>query len=269
MVLLHGSPTWSFIWRRTIPPLLEAGFRCVAPDHAGYGRSDKPLDPRWYSLGRHVAITSSLLDELDLRGATLVVHDWGGPIGLRVALAQPERVARVVILDTVVDPREVWMNETWVRLREFIETTEDLPVGELMRATFLREPDPGVLAAYQAPFPDHASTAALRGMMAAVPPGDDEETVAAAEEFYGALREDPRPMLILWADSDLFLTLASGRRLAASIGRRIDHVIASAGHSLQEDEGELVGRLIADWLRGVLPGAARSSRGEHPDEEEP
>jgi haloalkane dehalogenase len=249
-VLVHGSPTWSFVWRKVIPLLVDAGYRCVAPDHAGYGRSDKPTDPAWYTVDRHVAFTESLLADLDLRDATLVVHDWGGPIGLRVALSQPDRVGRVVILDTAVDARETWMNDTWVRLRDFLISTEDVPVEELMRATFVHEPEPHVLAAYQAPFPTHESTAAVRGMMAAVPPADSEQAAAAGDAFYAALRDDPRPMLVLWADTDLFLTLASGQRLAARIGRRVDHVIRDAGHSVQEDRGELVGRLIVDWLSG-------------------
>jgi haloalkane dehalogenase len=247
VVLFHGSPTWSYVWRRVIPPLREAGFRCVAPDHAGYGRSDKPLDPAWYSVQRHVGLSGSLLDELDLRDVTLVVHDWGGPIGLTVALQRPDRVSRMVILDTAVDPGEVWMNDTWVRLRDFIQQTEELPLRELIRATVVHNLGEDIVTAYEAPFATHESTAALRGMMAGVPPAEEAESVADA--FYEGLRTDARPMLILWADSDLFLTLASGQRLASRIGRQIDHVIRDAGHSLQEDQGPLVGRLIAEWLQ--------------------
>jgi haloalkane dehalogenase len=180
---------------------------------------------------------------------TLVVHDWGGPIGLTLALAQPDRVARMVILDTAVDHREAWMNDSWVRIREFIEQTEDLPVGELVRATCSHDPGDQVVAAYEAPFPVTESTAALRGMMMSVPPIDDEGAAAAADAFYDYLRRDPRPMLILWAESDLFLTLASGQRLASRIGRHIDHVIPDAGHGLQEDQGSMIGQLIAEWLR--------------------
>jgi haloalkane dehalogenase len=249
VLLLHGSPSWSFIWRTVIPPLREAGYRCVVPDHAGFGRSDKPIDPGWYSLERHVALTGALVEELDLRDVTLVVHDWGGPIGLTLALERPDLVARIVILDTVVDHREAWMNDAWVRVRDFIEQTEDLPVGELMRATASHDPGDEVVAAYQAPFPSPESTGALRGMMLSIPPADDVAAAAAAEEFYEALRGDRRPMLILWAEADLFLTLASGQRLASRIGRRIDHVIADAGHALQEDQGPRIGTLIADWLR--------------------
>jgi haloalkane dehalogenase len=249
VLLLHGSPAYSLIWRKVIPPLVEAGYRCVAPDHAGYGRSDKPVDTGWYSADRQVALIGTLLDELDLSDVTLVVHDWGGPIGLRLALDRPEQVSRIVILDTAVDHREAWMNETWVRIFNFIQETEDLPIGEIMRATAAHDPGDDVVAAYEAPFPEPESQAALKGMMLAIPAAEDEEAVASVEEFYEALRRDPRPMLILWGEADLFLTLASGERLATRIGRKIDHVIRDAGHALPEDGGPLVGRLIADWLR--------------------
>jgi haloalkane dehalogenase len=249
VVMLHGSPAWSFVWRHVIPPIRDAGYRCIAPDHAGYGRSDKPLDPGWYSVDRQVKLIESLLDELDLRDATLVVHDWGGPIGLTLWLSRRDRVGRVVVLDTAVDHREPWMHESWVRIRDFILSTADVPVGELMRSTIAHDPGEHVVAAYQAPFPTPESAAALKGMMARVLPADAAEAAAQADSFYAALRRDRRPMLVLWADSDLFLSLASGQRLVARMGREIDHVIPDAGHGLQEDQGPLVGRLIADWLR--------------------
>jgi haloalkane dehalogenase len=248
VVMIHGEPAWSFIWRKAIPPIRDAGYRCVVPDLAGWGRSDKPIDPSWHSLERHVELTGSLLEELDLRDVSLVVHDFGGPIGLTLALAHPARIARIVILDTAIDPREAWMNESWVRVREFIEETEDLPVGELMRATCLHDPGDDVIAAYEAPFPVRESGGA-RGLIMSVPRKDDKSAAVAAEAFYEALRRDQRPMLILWGESDAFLTLASGQRLASRIGRRIDQVIRDAGHGLLEDQGPLIGVLIADWLR--------------------
>jgi haloalkane dehalogenase len=248
VVLLHGEPAWSFIWRRVIPPLRNAGYRCVAPDHAGFGRSDKPVDPAWQTLERHVKLTSSLLDELDLRDVTLVVHDWGGPIGLTLAMAHPERIARIVVLDTVIDPREVWISERWVQFREFVEQTADMPVGELMRATCFHDPGDHVTAGYEAPFPTVESKAALRGLPMSVPRSDDERAVAAADALCAAVRNDPRPVLTLWGERDLVLTLASGQRLASRIGRRIDHVIPQAGHGLQEDQGPMIADLIAGWL---------------------
>ncbi len=100
VIFMHGEPTWSFLWRKVIPPVRDAGFRCIAPDLAGFGGSDKPTDIDWYSYDRHTELAASLLEDLDLRGATIVVHDWGGPIGLRLAVEHPERIERIVILDT-------------------------------------------------------------------------------------------------------------------------------------------------------------------------
>lgn len=246
VVMLHGEPAWSFIWREVIPPVRDAGYRCVVPDHAGYGRSDKPTDPAWHSLERHVELTSSLLEDLDLREVSLVVHDWGGPIGLTVAMAHPDRVARIVTLDTAIDPTEPWMSEVWVRFREFVERTADLPVGELMQGTCVHTLQDEVVAAYEAPYPTPESKAGLKGLAMSVPRGDDEQFA----RLRAALARDSRPVLMLWGEDDLILTLASGERLASSIGRRIDHVIPDAGHGLQEDQGPTVGRLIAGWLVG-------------------
>jgi haloalkane dehalogenase len=246
VVLLHGEPTWSFIYRKVIPPLRDAGYRCIAPDHAGFGRSDKPVDPGWYGVERHAALTETLLDDLDLRDVTLVVHDWGGPIGIRVALAHPARVARVVVLDTALDPKETWMNESWVRFREFVERTEDMPIGAMMRVTCLHDPGDDVIAAYDAPFPEIAAQGGAHGVPLSIP--RTQETSPEVEGLYRALRDDPRPMLMVWGEQDIFLTLATGQRLAKAIGRKIDHVVPDAGHAIQEDQGERVGELIADWL---------------------
>lgn len=247
VVLLHGEPTWSFIWRKVIPPIRDEGFRCIVPDHAGFGRSDKPLDPSWHSLERHAEITTSLLEELDLSDLTLVVHDWGGPIGLTVAVAHPERVARIVTLDTAIDPNEPWMSEAWVRFREFVETTADFPAGEIMQTSCVKELPTEVVAAYDAPFPTPESKGGLTGLPMCMPRQGDE-AISDYESIVEGLRGDDRPMLMLWGHDDLILTVASGERLATSIGRKLDHVIPDAGHGLQEDQGPLVGRLIADWL---------------------
>jgi haloalkane dehalogenase len=248
VVMLHGEPSWSFIWRQVIPPIRDTGYRCIVPDHAGFGRSDKPLDEDWHSLERHVDITASLLEDLDLRDVTLVVHDWGGPIGFSVCLIHPDRVARVATLDTVIDPREVWMSEVWVRFREFVESTEDFPAGEIMQGSCFRDLPADVLAAYDAPFPTLESKAALTGLPMSVPRIESDEDAAPFLDICDALRGDERPFLMLWGQEDLILTVASGHRLAAAIGRRIDHVIPDAGHGIQEDQGKAVGELIADWL---------------------
>jgi haloalkane dehalogenase len=251
VVMLHGEPSWGFIWRDVIPPIRDAGFRCIVPDHAGFGRSDKPLDPDWHSLERHVQVTSTLLEDLDLRDATMLVHDWGGPIGMSIALGHPDRVTRIATLDTVIDPREAWMSEVWVRFREFVETTEDFPAGQIMQTSCFTDLDDEVIAAYDAPFAVQEAKAALTGLPMCVPRVGPDEPVPAYEDLAEGLRRDPRPILVLWGKDDLILTVASGERLASRIGHQIDHVIPDAGHGLQEDQGPLVGQLIADWLRSA------------------
>ena len=247
VLMLHGEPAWSFIYRKLFPPIMDAGYRCIAADHAGFGRSDKPLDPGWYDIERYVNLTAKLLEDLDLTELTLVVHDWGGPVGARLALEHRERIARMVILDTTLDPKEVWMNDSWVRFRELVEHTEDLPIGQIMRLTCARGLADDVIAAYDAPFPDVAAQGGAHGL--ALSTARTLETPPETHRLYDALRNDSLPVLMLWGELDAVLTLATGQRLASAIGRRIDHVIPGAGHGLQEDQGELLGALIADWLR--------------------
>ena len=136
-----------------MPPLLEAGHRCIAPDLPGFGRSDKPTDLGWYSYDRHVEAVHHLLDELDVSDATFVIHDWGGPIGLRVAAESPERCARLVVMDTGIFSGRQRMSDAWVAFRDFVERTEDLPISMLVRGACATDPGDEVAAAYDAPFP--------------------------------------------------------------------------------------------------------------------
>src|SRR2546430_7554173 len=140
VIFMHGEPTWSFLWRKVIPPVREAGFRCVAPDLAGFGASDKPVDVALYTYERHVALVQTLLADLHLRSAPIVVHDWGGPIGLRLAVEHPDRIERLVILDTGLFTGHQHMTEAWQAFRDFVERTEDLPVGFLVRGACKNDP---------------------------------------------------------------------------------------------------------------------------------
>lgn len=248
VVFIHGEPTWSFLWRHVLAPVRDAGFRCVAADHPGFGRSDKPIDLSWYSYDRHVAALTALFEELDLTQATVVVHDWGGPIGLRLAVEQLERVERLVILDTGVFTGHQRMSEAWQAFRDFVERTEDLPIGMLVRGGCHRDPGDAVIAAYDAPFPSVAAKAGARAFPLLIPTRPDAPGAAAGSQVLDALRADTRPRLVLWADSDPVIPLATGERLAAALGGRVDHVIAGAGHFLQEDAGPLIGETIATWL---------------------
>jgi haloalkane dehalogenase len=248
VVFFHGEPTWSFLWRKVIPPVRDAGYRCIAPDLPGFGRSDKPVDIDWYSYDRHTTAVSDLFERLDLRDATIVVHDWGGPIGLRLAVEQPDRVARMVILDTGLVTGHQKMNDAWLRFRDFVARTEDLPVGFLVRGACKRDPGEDVIAAYDAPFPNAASKAGARAFPLIMPFSPDAPGAAEGQRVLDALRSDTRPKLVLWADSDPVLPLGTGERFAAALGTEIDHVIADASHYLQEDAGTEIGSLISDWL---------------------
>jgi haloalkane dehalogenase len=248
VVFVHGEPTWSFLWRSVIVPVREAGFRCVAPDLPGFGRSDKPTDQGWYSYDRHVAALTALLDDLDITGATLVVHDWGGPIGLRVAVEQAHRVDRLVILDTGVFTGYQQMSDAWVAFRDFVARSEDLPIGMLVRGGCKRDPGDAVIAAYEAPYPSASAKAGARAFPLLIPTAPEAPGAAAGARVLEALRSDTRPRLMLWADSDPVIPLATGRRFATALGGEIDHVIADAGHFLQEDAGPLIGETIAAWL---------------------
>jgi haloalkane dehalogenase len=249
VVFVHGEPTWSFLWRKVIPPVLEAGFRCIAPDHAGFGRSDKPTDLGWYSYDRHCELFAELLERLDVRGGTVVVHDWGGPIGLRAAVEHPDRIARMVILDTGLFTGEQPMSEAWKVFRDFVERTEDLPVGFLVKGAVARGLDDEVQAAYEAPFPNPESKAGTRAFPLMLPTTPEMPGAAAGNRVLEALRADERPKLCLWADSDPIIPFEVGERFAEAINAEPPQKIADASHFLQEDAGEELGRRIAAWLR--------------------
>lgn len=248
VVFFHGEPTWSFLWRKVIPAVRDAGFRCLAPDLPGFGRSDKPTDLGWYTYDRHTASTAALFEELDLREATIVVHDWGGPIGLRLAAEHPERIARMVILDTGLFTGHQPMNDAWMAFRDFVERTEDVPIGLLVRRACHRDPGDEVIAAYEAPFPNADAKAGARAFPLILPLSPDAPGAAAGARVLASLREDQRPKLMLWADSDPVLPLELGHRFAEALGTSVDHVVTGAGHFLQEDAGVEIGGVISDWL---------------------
>jgi len=255
VVFLHGEPTWSYLWRKVIPPVRDAGFRCIAPDLVGFGKSDKPTDVEWYSYDRHTEVITGLLEQLDLQGATLVVHDWGGSLGMRIYVERPEWFERIVMMDTGLFTGRQKMSETWHGFRDFIERTEDVPVSLLVRNAVARGMDDETAAQYDAPFPDAASKAGVRAFPLMIPLSPDMPTAQAGTRVLEAMRADERPVLMLWADSDPVLTLGTGRRFAEAIGHDPDEivVIENASHFLQEDAGEEIGERIAAWLTAARP----------------
>ena len=250
VVFWHGEPTWSFLWRKVIPPVRDAGFRCIAPDMPGFGRSDKPVDLDWYTYDRHAAFGRALVEDLDLRGATFVVHDWGGPVGLRVATELRDRVDKLVILDTGLFTGHQRMSEAWQAFRGFVERTEDLPISMLVDGACLTDLPEEVKRAYDVPFPNPASKAGARAFPLMIPLAPDAPGAEAGQRVLADLKDDGRPTLMLWADQDPILDLKTGQRFAEAIGRPEPEVVEGASHFLQEDQGPAIGKRIAEWLTG-------------------
>ena len=251
VVLFHGEPSWSFLYRKVMAVLLERGYRCIAVDMPGFGRSDKPTDISWYTYGGATRAVASVLEALDVRDAVFVVQDWGGPVGLRIGtLEAPERAGAFVAMDTGLFTGRQHMSAGWHAFRDFIERTEDLPIGMLIQNACATDVPDEVIAAYEAPYPTVESKSGARAfpLMLPLTPADPgaEEGQRAAE----VLRSDSRPALVLWADSDPALPLDPVGRTVQTLFPTADEltVIENAGHFLQEDQGHKIGELIADWL---------------------
>ncbi len=249
VLLLHGEPTWSFLYRKLIPPLL-GGARVVAPDYFGFGRSDKPVDREWYSYDAHFAAIERFVDELDLRALTVVVQDWGGPIGFRLAVERPERVARLVVMNTGVFSGRP-PSETWLRFRELVRRVgTDFQPGRLVQISCVTQLPEEVVAAYDAPFPTPESKTGALMFPELVPTEPDHPSAAAMLRVREALRSWTKPALVLFSDSDPIFSPRVADRIAELIpGAGPAETIAGAGHMLQEDAGEAIGERIAAWLK--------------------
>ncbi len=248
VVLFHGEPTWSFLYRKVIPPLLEAGHRCIAPDYPGFGRSDKPTSFDWYSYDAHTEAMLALLDGLGVRGATFVVQDWGGPIGMRVAAERPALCSRLVVMDTGLFTGHQAMTEAWKTFRDFVERTEDLPISMLVGGACKTPPSEDVLAGYDAPFPEARAKQGARAFPLMLPTSPDAPGAEAGQRTAEAMAVSDRPVLMLWADSDPVIPPSVGTAMAERLGWPEPEIIAEASHFLQEDQGEIIGRRIADWV---------------------
>jgi haloalkane dehalogenase len=249
VLLLHGEPTWSFLWRNLIPPLVGAGRRVVAPDLLGFGRSDKPEDIGWYSYDRHVDSVVRLVAQLDLRGTTLVVHDWGGPIGLRLAVEHEERIERVVILDTAIGGGSA-PSETWLRFRAMVrEVGGELDIGRLVAAGTARGLSDDVRAAYDAPFPTPESKAGALAFPELVPVTPDHPNTAPLNRVRDALRSWRKPALVVWGAEDPVLPPSVAERFVELIpGAEGPVLLDGAGHFLQEDRPDELAGAILDFI---------------------
>jgi haloalkane dehalogenase len=248
ILLLHGEPTWSFLYRKLIPRL-SRGARVIAPDYFGFGRSDKPVERAWYSYDRHYGSIERLVQGLELSDLTVVVHDWGGPIGLRLAVELPERVRRLVITQTGIFAGRAPSDE-WLRFRDLVRRVgTDFQAGRLIQASCVTELPEEVVAAYDAPFPAPESKTGALMFPELVPTEPDHPSTRTMLEVREALKSWNGSALVVFSDSDPIFSPKVGERFADLIpGAEPAETLAGAGHFLQEDKGEELGERIARWL---------------------
>lgn len=250
VVLLHGEPSWSYLYRTMIPILAEVGHRVIVPDLVGFGRSDKPTQQADYTYARHVEwIRAVLFDHLNLEGITLYCQDWGGLIGLRLVAERPHRFDRVCVANTGL-PVGKGASEAFLRWRKFSQTADDFDAGAIVqRGTVSQLPD-AVVAAYDAPFPDDSYKAGARVFPALVPMEPDNPAVADNEAAWESLEQFDKPFLVAFSDSDP-ITGGGDRvfkeRVPGAKGQP-HGTIEGAGHFLQEDMGPIIAHMLLDWM---------------------
>jgi haloalkane dehalogenase len=251
VLLLHGEPSWSYLYRHMIPVLLDAGMRVVAPDLIGFGRSDKPTPRTEYTYARHVEWMRTLLfDHLELDEITLVCQDWGGLIGLRLVGEHPQRFARVVAANTFLPVGNTPPGDAFLGWLTFSQEVDPFPTGVIVNAGCTSDLAPEVIAAYDAPFPDATYAEGARQFPTLVPISPDDPAAEANLEAWKVLEQFDKPFLTAFSDGDP-ITAGSDAILQARIpGAAGQHhvTIAGGGHFLQEDQGPQLAAVVVEFM---------------------
>jgi haloalkane dehalogenase len=251
VLLMHGEPSWSYLYRKMIPVLVDAGLQVVAPDLVGFGRSDKPTERSDYTFARHVEWMRELLfDQLHLRGLTLVCQDWGGLIGLRLVGEHPERFARVVAANTFLPTGDTNPGEAFFAWQRFSQEVDEFPTGVIVKGGCVTDVSDEVQAAYDAPFPDETFKSGARQFPMLVPSRPDDPAHDANVAAWAGLAAFDRPFLCAFSDSDP-ITKGADRNLKERIAGAQGQphtTIVGGGHFLQEDRGEELAKVIVDFV---------------------
>lgn len=252
VLLLHGEPSWSFLYRRTLPVLAKAGLRAVAVDLVGFGRSDKPAEVEDHTYARHVEwVRALVLDVLGLRDITLVGQDWGGLIGLRLVAENPDAFARVVAANTGLPTGDHTMPDVWWDFRRAVESADTLDVGRFVQNGCRTHLPDEVRAAYDAPFPDETYKAGPKALPVLVPTSPSDPATKANRAAWQRLAEWEKPFLVAFGDSDPITGPMAPilRGTVPGAAGREHPTLRGASHFLQEDAGERLGRIVTDFVR--------------------
>ncbi len=250
VLLLHGEPSWSYLYRRMIPVIVDAGNRAVAPDFPGFGRSDKPTERSDYTYQAFVDWTASFVEQLDLRDITFFGQDWGGLIGLRIAAEHPDRFARLVVGNTGLPTGDVSPGEAFMRWQQFSQTSPVFDIGRIIQGATTTNLSDEVVAAYDAPFPDDSYKAGARQFPSLVPTTPDDPAAPANRRAWEVLERWEKPFLTAFSDGDP-ITRGGERVFQARVpgAQAQPHTtIKDAGHFLQEDKGEELAQVIVDFI---------------------
>ncbi|MCF8111145.1 MAG: haloalkane dehalogenase [Desulfobacteraceae bacterium] len=251
VLLMHGEPTWSYLYRKMIPIITRQGYRAIAPDLVGFGRSDKPADRADYTYRRYVDWMQQVIDRLSLSRITLVCQDWGGLIGLRLVAANPERFARVVTANTGLPTGDQEMTAAFHEWQKFSREAPEFPVGNIIAGGCHKQPAPEVIEAYDAPFPDDTYKEGARIFPSLVPTTPDDPETPANREAWKVLENFEKPFLTAFSDQDPITRggeKAFQKRVAGAKNRT--HItIEGGGHFLQEDCGEKLAEVVCDFIR--------------------
>lgn len=252
ILMLHGEPSWSYLYRRMIPMFADAGYRAIAPDIIGFGKSDKPADTAFYTYERHVSWMSQWLETIGLSNITLICQDWGSLIGLRLVAAMPEKFARVVVSNGALPTGEHKVNPAFQSWIEYSQSVPELRVGRIIQGGTVTELSDAVVSAYDAPYPTEEYKAGARIFPALVPITPDAPSASENRTAWKSLMRFEKPFLTAFSDQDKILAGADRpmQRLILGAKGQPHTIIENASHFVQEDNGEALAQVTINWMVG-------------------
>ncbi len=253
VLMLHGEPSWSFLYRKMVAPFAQAGYRVVAPDLPGFGKSDKPSKRSDYSYARYVAWMQDWLQAMDLRNIILICQDWGGLIGLRLVAAEPDRFARVVTSNTMLPTGDHYPGEAFMQWQKYSQTVPVFAIGQVISKGVVTPLPDAVIAAYDAPFPDESYKEGARQFPALVPTTPDDPESQPNRDAWKVLMAFTKPWLCAFGDSDPITGAAAPviQKLIPGCQGQPHTTLRGGGHFIQEDCGEELSRVVLAWLQGA------------------